>query len=260
MYETLTRKIKKILNRRQELTLNDSKLIASWKEEYKIKDDIILEAVKRARDKKGEGAPLIYVNGILKNWYDNGVENYTDILKLDEEYKKAQKDKTIIKKNSKLLLRTKIKLLSDTAHIPTYGSEKAAGADLYADIKEDIFIDEGKTIMIPTGIALEIPDGYAGFILARSGLSSKRDLAPANKIGLIDSDYRGEIFVALHNHSLYDRTVSRQEYIEQHSIKPGEKIAQLVIMPYTPVDFVISNNLSNTERGEGGFGSTGRTE
>ncbi len=141
----------------------------------------------------------------------------------------------------------RIKKLRENAIVPTYGSEFAAGADLYAAIDVDVTIAPGETRFIPTGLAFEIPTGFAGFVYARSGLASKKDLAPANKVGVIDSDYRGEVMTALHNHGKETRT-----------IEPGERIAQMVIAPYITANFILSDNLDDTERGEGGFGSTGR--
>lgn len=140
----------------------------------------------------------------------------------------------------------KIKKLSDNAIIPTYGSEFAAGADLYACIEEAITINPHETVFIHTGIAMEIPTGFAGLVYARSGIATKRGLAPANKVGVIDSDYRGEIMVSLHNHS---------EKVQK--IDVGERIAQLVITPYITAEFIETTELDDTERGEGGFGSTG---
>ena len=140
-----------------------------------------------------------------------------------------------------------VKLLREGAHMPTYGTAEAAGADLYACLEEPQTILPGQTAPVPTGIALEVPRGCAGLIFARSSMGVKRDLAPANKVGVIDSDYRGEIFVMLHNHGKEVRTV-----------EPGERVAQLVIVPvYTP-GFIQVDSLSDTVRGEGGFGSTGR--
>lgn len=141
----------------------------------------------------------------------------------------------------------RIKKMRDNAVVPTYGSEFAAGADLYAAIEEAAEIKTGETKLIPTGLAFEIPVGYAGFVYARSGLASKRGLAPANKVGVIDSDYRGEVMVALHNHGT-----------ESQSVEPGERIAQMVIAPFITANFILSDSLDDTERGEGGFGSTGR--
>ena len=140
-----------------------------------------------------------------------------------------------------------IKLLNDDAIIPTYGSNFAAGADLYANIKEDEIINPSETKFIKTGISLEIPDGLVGLIYPRSGLSCKEGLAPANKVGVIDSDYRGEIIVALHNHSKEIRTIT-----------PNERIAQIVFTPYIKGIFNIVKDLSDTKRGNGGFGSTGK--
>ena len=139
------------------------------------------------------------------------------------------------------------KKLDERAVCPAYGSECAAGADLYALCDKDIVIEKGKTVMVHTGIALQIPEGFAGLIFARSGLASKKGLAPANKVGVIDSDYRGEIMVAIHNHSDSDAV-----------IESGERIAQLVITPYLTAEFVQTEELDTTLRGEGGFGSTGR--
>ena len=139
-----------------------------------------------------------------------------------------------------------IKKLNADAVIPTSGSQYAAGADLYACIQEPVTFQPGDTILIHTGLAMEIPAGYAGLIYARSGLASKKGLAPANKVGVIDADYRGEIMVALHNHS--NNIVT---------IEPKERIAQLVITPYLTASFIETDTLSDTVRGEGGFGSTG---
>lgn len=141
----------------------------------------------------------------------------------------------------------KIKRLRDNATVPTYGTEFAAGADLYAALDEAVTIASGETKLIPTGFAFEIPVGYAGFVYARSGLATKRGLAPANKVGVIDSDYRGEVMTALHNHGK-----------EAQTVEPGERIAQMVIAPYITANFILSDELDNTVRGEGGFGSTGR--
>ena len=143
--------------------------------------------------------------------------------------------------------KIKIKKLNCDAKIPTYGTEYAAGCDLYACSRENISFEPGETKLIKTGIALEIPDGYAGLIYARSGLATKRGLAPANKVGVIDSDYRGEIMVALHNHTN-----------EIKEIEAYERIAQLVITPYVKACFNEVDLLNETIRGNGGFGSTGK--
>lgn len=142
--------------------------------------------------------------------------------------------------------KVNIKKLNENAKIPTYGTEYAAGCDLYALIEESETFKPGETKLIKTGIAMEIPTGYAGLIYARSGLASKKGLAPANKVGVVDSDYRGEIMVALHNHSNEERV-----------IEPFERIAQFVITPYLKADFNEVDDLNDTSRGEGGFGSTG---
>lgn len=143
-------------------------------------------------------------------------------------------------------MKISVKKLRPDARIPVYGSELAAGADLYAAIPAPIKIAPGETCLIPHGLALEIPEGYAGFIYARSGLSVKEGLAPANKVGVIDADYRGELCTALYNQSSCVRTV-----------EPGERIAQLVIAPILHADFAEAEELSSTVRGAGGFGSTG---
>ena len=140
----------------------------------------------------------------------------------------------------------RIKKLSPDAVVPTYGSPFSAGADLYACEKEPVTIEPGKTVLIHTGLSFEIPEGFAGLIYARSGIATKRGLAPANKVGVIDSDYRGEIMVALHNHSGIEQTIA-----------VGERIAQLVITPYITAAFEESAELDDTVRGSGGFGSTG---
>ena len=140
----------------------------------------------------------------------------------------------------------RIKKLNDNAKVPTYGTDFAAGADLYACIDDVTTIKSGETKLIKTGIALEVPVGYAGLIYARSGLASKKGLAPANKVGVVDSDYRGEVMVALHNHSSEDKT-----------IEPNERIAQFVIAPYLKAEFEEVDSLDDTTRGSGGFGSTG---
>ena len=142
--------------------------------------------------------------------------------------------------------RIEIKKLNDEAIIPTYGSIDAAGADLYACIEESETIMPHETKLIKTGIAMAIPKGLAGLIFARSGLASKRGLAPANKVGVVDADYRGEIMVALHNHSN-----------QEQAIEPKERIAQIVFVPYIKGLFDVVDELSETIRGEGGFGSTG---
>ncbi len=140
-----------------------------------------------------------------------------------------------------------IKLLREGATAPTYGSDEAAGADLYACLESPVTIEAGETKMIPTGVAMAIPQGLVGLVYARSGLATKRGLAPANKVGVIDSDYRGEIFVALHNHGGTAQTVEH-----------GERVAQLVLTPYVTAQFQAVESLDDTARGAGGFGSTGK--
>ena len=139
----------------------------------------------------------------------------------------------------------KIKKLSPNAIIPSYGTEFAAGADLYACTDESITINPGETQFIHTGLAMEIPTGLVGLIYARSGMACKKGVAPANKVGVIDSDYRGEYKVPLHNHSNIPATINH-----------GDRIAQMVVMPFIPIELE-EGDLSNTARGSGGFGSTG---
>ena len=140
-----------------------------------------------------------------------------------------------------------VKLLRDGAKLPSYGTAEAAGADLYACLEEAVTIEPNATAFIPTGIALEVPRHCAGLVYARSGLACKKGLAPANKVGVIDSDSRGEIFVALHNHGTLAQIVEN-----------GERIAQIVITPVLQPVYETAETLSDTVRGEGGFGSTGR--
>ena len=140
-----------------------------------------------------------------------------------------------------------VKLLRDGAKLPSYGTAEAAGADLYACLEEAVTIEPNATAFIPTGIALEVPRHCAGLVYARSGLACKKGLAPANKVGVIDSDYRGEIFVALHNHGTLAQIVEN-----------GDRIAQIVITPVLQPVYETAEALSDTVRGEGGFGSTGR--
>lgn len=143
--------------------------------------------------------------------------------------------------------KIRLKKLHDNAKIPVYGSKEAAGADLYACMAEPISIGPGETKMIHTGIAVEIPDGCVGLVYARSGLATKKGVAPANKVGVIDSDYRGEILVGLFNHS-------KEAFI----VEPEERVAQMVITPYIRAEYEEVQSLMETQRGQGGFGSTGR--
>ena len=143
-------------------------------------------------------------------------------------------------------MNVNIKLIREGARVPTYGSSFAAGADLYASIDKRVAIWPGDTEPIPTGVAVEIPEGHVGLIYARSGLACKKDLAPANKVGVIDADYRGEMVVMLHNHGR-----------EVRYIEPGDRIAQFVIAPVVMANYNVVTELSDTTRGAGGFGSTG---
>lgn len=140
-----------------------------------------------------------------------------------------------------------VKKLRENALLPTYGSAEAAGADLYACLEEPVTIAPGETVFIPTGLAMEVPKSCAGLIYARSSLGAKRGLAPANKVGVIDSDYRGEISVALHNHGSVPQVIN-----------PQDRIAQLLITPVLTPPYQEAEELSDTHRGTGGFGSTGK--
>ena len=144
-------------------------------------------------------------------------------------------------------MKVRIKKTDERAITPTYGTEYSAGADLYALLDSSIEINPHETVFVRTGISLEIPEGYCGLVFARSSMGAKRGLAPANKVGVIDADYRGEIMVTLHNHSREIQTVN-----------PGERIAQIAIVPFLKAEFCEADELSDTTRGESGFGSTGR--
>ena len=141
----------------------------------------------------------------------------------------------------------RVKKLNPKAKLPTYGTAEAAGADLYACLPEKLTIAPGETAFVPTGIALEVPKGCAGLIYARSGLACKRGLAPANKVGVVDSDYRGEIIVALHNHGAVPQTIEN-----------GERMAQFLITPVLTPVYETAETLSDTLRDQAGFGSTGK--
>lgn len=141
----------------------------------------------------------------------------------------------------------RVKKLNENAILPTYGSVEAAGADLYACLDEPVTVAPGETVWIPTGLAMEIPKGCAGLVYARSGLACKKGLAPANKVGVVDSDYRGPVTVVLHNHGAVAQTISH-----------GERIAQMVITPVLTPAYEVADDLSDTGRGQGGFGSTGK--
>ena len=141
----------------------------------------------------------------------------------------------------------RVKKLNEKAILPTYGSAEAAGADLYACLDAPVTVQPGETAWIPTGIALEVPKGCAGLVYARSGLACKKGLAPANKVGVVDSDYRGPVTVVLHNHGAEAQTIAH-----------GERIAQMVITPVLTPAYEVAEELSDTGRGQGGFGSTGK--
>lgn len=151
------------------------------------------------------------------------------------------------KHNQVFTTQIKIKKLDQRAKVPTYGSLCAAGADLYAILDEPVTLAPHETKFISTGVSFEIPVGLVGLVYARSGLSCKQDLAPANKVGVVDADYRGEVMVILHNHGTQNRVIQN-----------GDRIAQIVFMPYVQADFIETDELSDTSRGIGGFGHTGR--
>lgn len=148
------------------------------------------------------------------------------------------------------MIQVNVKRLSNTAILPTYGSEKAAGMDLYADIKsfgtDKLYIVPGDCLKVPTGFAFELPEGYCSLILARSGLATKKGLRPANCVGLCDEDYRGNYIVPVYNDSHEDQVIEH-----------GDRIAQLMFIPYVQATLTEVDNLSETDRGEGGFGSSG---
>ncbi len=144
-------------------------------------------------------------------------------------------------------MKVNVKKLTDTATMPTRGSFAAAGYDLYANVENDVKVAPHTTEKIGTGLAMEIPDGYFGGIYARSGIATKEGLRPANCVGVVDSDYRGEIIVAVHNDSDVERVIT-----------PAERIAQIIIQPYLSVEFEEADELAESERGAGGFGSTGK--
>lgn len=144
-------------------------------------------------------------------------------------------------------MKLQVKKLDPNAKIPTYGTAYSAGADLYVCLEQPVVIQPGRTEFLPTGLSIAVPNGYAGLIFARSGFSTKRGLAPANKVGVIDADYRGPVMVALHNHGDIPQTV-----------EPGDRIAQLVVVPVLAPEMELVEELDATERGTGGFGSTGR--
>lgn len=143
-------------------------------------------------------------------------------------------------------MNIKIKKIKENATVPTRGSAYAAGYDLYACTEGDIQINPGETVKIGTGLCFQIPEGYFGGVFARSGLATKQGLRPPNCVGVIDSDYRGEVIVALYNDSSETRIVS-----------PGDRVAQMIILPFLEVNFIQANELDSTDRGCGGFGSTG---
>ncbi len=142
--------------------------------------------------------------------------------------------------------RVRYQRLDERATEPCYGSAAAAGADLYGILDAPLTLQPNETALVRTGLVVEIPEGFVGLVCARSGLATKRGLAPANKVGVIDADYRGEVMVALHNHGVVPQTIEH-----------GERIAQLVLVPYLTASYEASDNLTATDRGAGGFGSTG---
>ena len=155
--------------------------------------------------------------------------------------------KKTAKYNTVMTTQIRVKKLDPRAKVPTYGSLCAAGADLYAILDKPVTLVPHETKFIATGVSFEIPVGLVGLVYARSGLSCKQDLAPANKVGVVDADYRGEVMVILHNHGTQNRTIQN-----------GDRIAQIVFMPYVQAEFIETDELNDTARGAGGFGHTGR--
>jgi len=151
-----------------------------------------------------------------------------------------------MKFNEIITTKIKMKKMYEGTKVPTYGTACSAGADLYALLDAPVTIEPHESKVIPTGVALEIPVGLVGVVCARSGLSCKQDLAPANKVGIIDADYRGEVVVVLHNHGTQTRTIQN-----------GDRVAQILFMPYVQANFEVVDELSDTVRGVGGFGHTG---
>ena len=252
----------KLMNLDRELSNSEQKYVVEWKDKFDMKDEIIIEAVKRSVAYKGERVSLAYTNAIIESWAEKGVKSFSDILALDDAFRKKKEksdqksDQSDVKERKYLDIKRTDKSsagvkvmfekMTATAKVPTRGSAESAGYDLYADILEPLDINPHEVVKIKTGLKIAVPKGYFGAIFARSGLASKEQLAPANCVGLCDSDYRGEYVVALQNNGNVKRTVV-----------PGERIAQLVVMPYLAVDFV-EGKLDDTARGTGGFGSTGK--
>lgn len=183
------------------------------------------------------------IDAIINNNEIGVIMDETPNNTISEKFTPNNKEVCIQKSRA---IPVEIKKIDSNAIIPTRGTSESAGADLYANINNPISISPQQTKMIGTGISMKIPDGFVGLIYPRSGISVKRDLAPANKVGVIDSDYRGEIMVALHNHGTTSKTIN-----------PNERIAQIVFTEYYVPIFNEVEELDDTERGEGGFGSTG---
>lgn len=183
------------------------------------------------------------IDAIINNDEIGVIMDETPNNTISEKFTPNNKEVCIQKSRA---IPVEIKKIDPNATIPTRGTCESAGADLYANINSPISISPQQTKMIGTGISMKIPDGFVGLIYPRSGISVKRDLAPANKVGVIDSDYRGEIMVALHNHGTTSKTIN-----------PNERIAQIVFTEYYVPIFNEVEELDDTERGEGGFGSTG---
>lgn len=183
------------------------------------------------------------IDAIINNNENFVIMDETPNNTISEKFTPNNKEVCIQKSRA---IPVEIKKIDPNATIPTRGTCESAGADLYANINSPISISPQQTKMIGTGISMKIPDGFVGLIYPRSGISVKRDLAPANKVGVIDSDYRGEIMVALHNHGTTSKTIN-----------PNERIAQIVFTEYYVPIFNEVEELDDTERGEGGFGSTG---
>ncbi len=238
MYDVLTKKISKIMELQRPFNASENRYLAMWKDEYKMKDDIILEAVKRAKKKGGKAASFVYVNGIIKNWHENNVSNYSEILKLDEKFKKEIQKKIEEKAQNPQI---SIKVSEDSKFLYKV-TDSSAGIDLFANISEDIYIPPHKTIEIPTGISIKYSEGMAVGFITMTDTAYKKDIDVINKNILIKSDYNGELTVSLSNRSDDD---GKEDYKKEHTISSGEKIAQLLVTPYQSIPVKVVENTEN---------------
>jgi DnaD and phage-associated domain len=235
MYDNLSKKIVKMMKLDRGLSKAEQRYIVEWKETYDMKDDIVLEAVKRAVAYKGERVSFAYINAIIESWSSKGVKNFSDIIAIDDVFRKKKENKKDnpdkeVKKEPDVEMTggvtVKLERITDTARIPTKSSSYAAGYDLYADIQTAVTVRPREVVKVGTGLKMAVPDGYFGAIFARNGLAADEQLVPVNGVGIC-SGHSDEYIVTLINNGNADRTVY-----------PGERIAQLVILPYLPVMFV----------------------